>query len=229
MKIPWVDLKVKLVFKIINKFILVMTFADFLVLFGFGLIAPILAVYFTKQIEGGTLEVVGFSSMIFFIMTALFRIPIAKAIDKNLAEYDDFYVTFIGYVLLAIIPFLYIFVQKPIHLYLTEGLHGLANSMAYPGWMALFTRHIDKGKEGFSWGFYSTVANIAAAAGAAIGGMAAERMGFRFLFIFVGCFALLGAFCFLLNRRAIITKGHVIEVVRKEKVETKEVDSIEKG
>ncbi len=227
MKIPLI--KVQVISRIINRFIFIMTMADFLILFGFGLIAPILAVYFTKQIEGGTLEVVGFSSMIFFIMTALFRIPIAKMIDKNRAEYDDFYVTFAGYILLSIIPFLYIFISKPIHLYLTEALHGLANSMAYPGWMALFTRHIDKGKEGFSWGFYSTAANIAAAAGAAIGGVAAERLGFQLLFVFVGCFALMGTACFLLNRRAIITKGHLPEVPRIEKVETKEVRSIEKG
>jgi MFS family permease len=229
MKIPLPTVKVRMVFKIINRFIFIMTFADFLIIFGFGLIAPILAVYFTRQIRGGTLEVVGFSSMIFFIMTALFRIPIAKAIDKNRAEYDDFYVTFAGYLLLAVIPFIYIFISKPIHLYLTEALHGLANSMAYPGWMALFTRHIDKGKEGFGWSFYSTVANVGAAAGAAFGGMAAQRMGFHFLFVAVGCFALVGAFCFLLNRRAIITKGHVPEVLRKEKVVSDKVESIEKG
>lgn len=227
MKIPLI--KLKIVSQIINRFIFIMTFADFLIVFGFGLIAPILAVYFIEQIEGGTLEVVGFGSMIFFIMTALWRIPIAKMIDKNLAEYDDFYVTFAGYLLLAVVPFLYIFVGKPIHLYLVQGLYGLANSMAYPGWMALFTRHIDKGKEGFSWSFYSTAANIAAAAGAALGGIVAQRMGFHFLFIFVGCFALVGAFCFLLNRSAIITKGHVSSVPRIEKVESAQVESIEKG
>lgn len=181
----------------------------------FGLISPILAVYLTEQIPGGSLEVIGFSSMIFFLMTALFKMPIAKIIDKNSAEYDDYYVTLAGYFLVSFIPFLYIFVSTPLQLYIVEGIHGLATAMAYPGWMALFTRHVDKGKEGFSWSFYATSANIGAALGAAIGGIVASRVGFHFLFIMVGVFSMIGTMCLLLNRRSIITKGHVRVPARK--------------
>lgn len=213
-KIPIFSIKV--FFKVINQFIFVMALADFVVVAAFGLISPILAVYLTGQISNGSLEVIGFSSMIFFLMTALFKMPIAKIIDKNSAEYDDYYVTLAGYFLLSFIPFMYIFVSEPIHLYVLEGIHGFATAMAYPGWMALFTRHVDKGKEGFSWSFYATSANIGAAIGAAIGGVVAERIGFHFLFIAVGIFSMIGTMCLLLNRKNIITKGHVRVPVRKE-------------
>lgn len=212
MKIPLITFKV--VFGVINRFIFVLTLADFLVAAAFGLIGPILAVYFIKQIEGGTLEVVGFASMIFFITNALLKIPIAKAIDKNRAEYDDFYVTFTGYILISLIPFLYIFITKPMHLYFLEGLHGLGTALAYPGWMALFTRHLDKGKEGFSWSFYSTSANIAAGLAAAVGGVIAQRIGFHILLVLVGCLSIVGTMFLLLNRKSIITKGPVPEVPR---------------
>ncbi len=226
-KIPYP--KIKFASQIINKFIFIMTLSDFLVAGAFGLIGPILAVYLIKQIEGGTLEVVGFGSMIYFIVNALLKIPISKIIDKNKAEWDDFYVTLSGYFLISLIPFLYIFIGKPIHLYILQAIYGAGVAMSYPGWMALFTRHIDKGKEGFSWSFYSTSANMAAGAAAAIGGIIAQRIGFYYLFILVGCFSIIGTCCLILNRQSIITRGHVVSVPRIEKVETKEMDSIGKA
>lgn len=213
-KIPVFSIKV--FFQVINKFIFVMALADFVVVAAFGLISPILAIYLTEQIPGGSLEVIGFSSMIFFLMAALFKMPIAKIIDKNSAEYDDYYVTLAGYFLMSFIPFCYIFVSAPMHLYILEGIHGLSVAMAYPGWMALFTRHVDKGKEGFSWSFYATSANVGAAIGAAAGGIVAHRVGFHFLFIMVGVFSMIGTMCLLLNRKSIITKGHLRVPVRKE-------------
>jgi len=212
-KIPVFSIRV--FFKVINRFIFVMALADFVVVAAFGLISPILAVYLTDQIANGSLEVIGFGSMIFFLMTALFKMPIAKIIDRNSAEYDDYYVTLAGYFLMSFVPFLYIFVSEPIHLYVVEGIHGLATAMAFPGWMALFTRHVDKGKEGFSWSFYATMANIGAAIGAAAGGVVAQRVGFHFLFIMVGIFSMIGTMCLLLNRKSIITSGHVRVPVRK--------------
>jgi MFS family permease len=212
MKIPIPTIKI--VTQAINQFIFIMTLSDFLVASAFGLISPILAVYLVKQIENGSLEVVGIGSMIFFIMNALFKIPIAKIIDKNKAEWDDFYVTVAGYLLISSVPFFYILINKPIHLYLLQAAYGLGTATAYPGWMALFTRHIDKDKEGFSWSFYSTSTNIAAGISAALGGIIAQRVGFQFLFILVGCFSFLGTFCLFLNRGKIITKGHVPPVPR---------------
>lgn len=216
LKLPIPVFSIRVFFKVVNEFIFVMALADFVVVAAFGLVSPILAVYLTEQISNGSLEVIGFSSMIFFLTTALFRMPIAKVIDKNSAEYDDYYATLAGYFLISFIPFLYIFVSEPIHLYVVEGVHGLAVAMAYPGWMALFTRHIDKGKEGFSWSFYATSANIGAAIGAAVGGVVAQRVGFHFLFIMVGILSMIGTVCLLLNRKSIITKGHVRVPPRKE-------------
>lgn len=179
-----------------------------------GLMGPIVAVFLTKQVTSGSLAVIGYGSMIYFITTSLFKIPVAKIIDKNLAEYDDFYVTVAGYFLMSLVPFLFIFISKPIHLYLVQALNGFGTAIAYPGWMALFTRHLRKGNEGVSWGFYSTSASIGAGIAAAIGGVVAEKFGFHLLFFIVGVMSMLATLCLLFNRKEIITKGHLPKVER---------------
>lgn len=201
-------------FHFLNRFIFIMTAADFLLFSAYGLMGPILAVYLTEQVTGGSLEIVGYGSMVYFIATSLFKIPVAKLIDKNMAEYDDFYVTVAGYFLMSIIPFLFIFISKPIHLYLVQALSGFGTAIAYPGWMALFTRHLRKGEEGTTWGFYATSANFGAGIAAAVGGIVAAKFGFHLLFFIVGSISMLATICLLFNRREIITKGHVPKVAR---------------
>lgn len=206
--------KIKGFFKFLNRFILIMTAADFLLFSSLGLIGPILAVYLTKQIEGGNLEVIGFGSMVYFLVSSIFKMPVAKIIDKNLAEYDDFYVTFAGYILMSLVPFLLILISKPIHLYLVQALNGFGTAIAYPGWMALFSRHLNKGHEGTGWGFFATSTNIGSAIAAALGGILAQRFGFYNLLIIAGILSFLGSFCMLLNKKNIIISGYVAKVER---------------
>src|SRR3989344_4665254 len=65
--------------------------SDFFINAGFSVFAPVFAIFVTKQIDGGTLAVVGFAAAIFQIFKSGLQIPIAKYLDKNHGEYDDFY------------------------------------------------------------------------------------------------------------------------------------------
>ena len=77
--------------------------------------------------------------------------PIARYIDKHKGEKDDFFLMVFGSLLVSIVPFLYLFIKTPIHLYLVQVVLGIGGSFANPGWYAIFTRHIDKEKEGTEW------------------------------------------------------------------------------
>jgi len=59
--------------------------------------------------------------------------------------------------------------------------------------MAIFTRHIDKEKEGTEWGIYFTLTDLTSAALAVIGGFVATTQGFPTLIILVVIMSLFGA------------------------------------
>ena len=89
-------------------------------------------------------------------------------------------------------PFLYLFIKTSIHLYLVQVVLGIGGSFANPGWYAIFTRHIDKEKEGTEWTFENVGVALAAAVAAAVGGIIARQFGFQVLFMSVGILSFIG-------------------------------------
>ena len=63
--------------------------------------------------------------------------------------------------------------------------------------MAIFTRHIDKTKEGTEWGIYFTLTDLISAAFAAVGGYIAVSEGFPTLIISVVILSIIGALLLL--------------------------------
>ncbi|OHB22911.1 MAG: hypothetical protein A3F96_02280 [Parcubacteria group bacterium RIFCSPLOWO2_12_FULL_40_10] len=177
----------------INRMIRTLVTSDFLLISGFAVFGPIFAIFITEKIEGGTLAIIGFTSAIFQIVKSSVQIPIANYLDKNHGEKDDFYSLITGSFLVALVPFLYFFAQKPIHLYIINGIYGLGAAFAIPPWNAIFTRHIDKMHESTEWAVESVSIGIGAASAAALGGIIAEKFGFEAVFIIAGLVAMAGA------------------------------------
>jgi len=167
--------------------------SDFFVNAGFSVFAPVFAVFVTKQVQDGSLAVVGFAAAVFQIFKSVLQIPIAKYLDKNHGEFDDFYSMVFGTFLIALVPFLYLFVTKASHIYLIQMLYGIGASFAIPPWYAIFTRHIDKMQEGVEWSLDSIAIGVGAALSAALGGLLTEKFGFQFVFLLGGFLAILGA------------------------------------
>lgn len=177
---------------LVNKIIRVLVIGDIMFFSAFGLIGPIFAVFVTGQIAGATVATAGFAATINLLVRALLQMPIARYIDKHKGEKDDFLFMVVGSLLVSIVPFTYLFVTLPIHLYFSQVILGIGGALANPGWFAIFTRHIDKGKEGTEWTLENVGIGLAAAGAAAIGGVLAERLGFYNLFLIVGILSLIG-------------------------------------
>ncbi len=169
-----------------------MVIGDVMFFSAFGLIGPIFAVFVTNQIAGATVATVGFAAMVNLLVRAILQMPVARYIDKHKGEKDDFLFMVVGSTLISIVPFAYLFVTLPIHLYLAQVVLGIGGALTNPGWFAIFTRHIDKGKEGTEWTLENVGVGLAAAGAAAIGGILAERLGFHNLFLIVGILSLIG-------------------------------------
>ena len=178
---------------LINRMIRTLVTSDFLLISGFAVFGPVFAIFITQKIEGGTLAIIGFTAAVFQIVKSSVQIPIANYLDKNHGEKDDFYSLIIGSFLVALVPFLYLFAQKPIHLYIINGIYGLGAAFAIPPWNAIFTRHIDKMHESTDWAVESVSIGIGAASAAALGGIIAEKFGFEMVFIVAGLVAMAGA------------------------------------
>ena len=69
-----------------------------------------------------------------------------------------------------------------------------SEALAYPGWMAIFTRHADHKHAGFNWSFFSTVVLGSTAIAGSLGGYIGETYGFRPLFLGMGVMTFLGFF-----------------------------------
>ncbi len=176
----------------VNKIIRVLVLGDVMFFSAFGLIGPIFAIFVTNQVAGATIATAGFAATINLLVRALLQMPVARYIDRHKGEKDDFIFMVAGSTLISIVPFAYFFVITPLHLYLAQAVLGLGGALANPGWYAIFTRHIDKNKEGTEWSLENIGVGLAAAGTAAIGGLLAQHFGFRNLFLIVGVLSLLG-------------------------------------
>ena len=192
--------------KKINRIIKILTFSDLVIIGSFGLVEPIFAVFITDSISGGGIEVVGIASSIFLLAKSLGQIPAAAIIDKIRGEKDDFWFLFGGSLVCSLIPLLYIFVSRPIELYVVQLIYGLASASLMPAWYAIFTRHVDKDKEAIEWGVYRTILDMGGAIAASLGGFIASIFGFDNLFLIVSSISFLGAFLLLLIKRDICFK-----------------------
>jgi len=191
--------------------------SDIALLTGFGFIAPIFAIFIAQRITVGDMgeaaRVAGFAAAVYFGTKSLFMIPFGKYLDKNHGEKDDLCFVIIGNILAAGAAFGYIFSSLPWHIYALGALYSLGMAMNIPGWTAIFTRHIDKGKEAFEWATRSTVIGIGTGISGALGGIIANALGFNVLFIGIGIFVLISALLPFLIYKDVYRKDHTLSRV----------------
>ncbi|MFZ2969542.1 MAG: MFS transporter [Minisyncoccia bacterium] len=90
-------------------------------------------------------------------------------------------------------------------LFLAQFILGVGSGLCYPGWMAIFTKFTDKGREGYSWSLYNTYTTISIALAAIIGAYVAQNFGFHAVFCLMFVFSLLSTFL-ILNMHKYIEK-----------------------
>ena len=192
----------------LNKVIRVLVLSDFLLQSGWGLIGPIFAIFITQQIKGGTLVAVGFIAATYWFVKSIAQPFIAHFLDVKKGERDDFKFLIYGLFLANLVPLGYIFVTQLWHVFLLEIIRGLCMACVIPSWAGIFTRHIDKGWEAFSWSIESTGIGLAFAISAAFGGILVTFLGFKVVFVLVSFFGLGSCLLLLLIRKQLLSKDH---------------------
>ncbi len=176
----------------LNRVIQFLTLSDILMLSGWGLVNPILAVFFTEQIEGANVAFAGLAVTTYFLIKSILQIPVARFIDLRRGEWDDYWVMIAGSILISLSAFLFIFAQYPWHVIAIQLVSGLGGALSYPSWQAIFTRHIDRREEGLEWSLYYSTTDLGAALTAGVGGLLAATFGYDLVFLVVGTASLVG-------------------------------------
>ncbi len=184
----------------INKVIRTLIVSDFFLQCGWGLIGPIFAIFITQQINGGTLAAVGLIAATFWFVKSVAQPFIAHYLDVKKGEKDDFNLLVFGMFFANLIPLAYIFTTELWHIFLLEAIRGLCMACVLPSWAGIFTRHIDRGWEAFSWSIESTTIGFAFSFAAAFGGILATFLGFKIIFVLISLFGLGATFLLFFMR-----------------------------
>ena len=207
-------------FKNFNKVILYLTLSDSFVWGPFIIIANLAALYLSPKLGVDTVSFVGIGTGIYFLTRALFQMPIGMLTDKIENDRDEIILLFLGMVLMGI-PFLfYPMITEPFQYYVLQFIFGIGVSFNLPNWRKLFALNLDRGKEGFQYGFYETVISLSTAIFSALIGYIANlgdiyfdwaMRGVAILMMLAGVWVLL--ILSVKNRKS--HNGHVIIPVEK--------------
>ncbi len=187
-----------------NRTIKLLMLSDIFVLTGFGLIDPVLAIFITEGVSGGSLIAVGVAVMLFLIIKSFLQLPFSRYVDSHR---EKVLYLIIGACIIMVVPFIYSITTTIEGVYIAQSLRGIGAAMAYPTWLSLFSTHLDRKHEGFEWALYSTSVGIGTAIAGFVGASIVSIAGFPAAFTFAGILSIIGvAVLFGLERRKYLIK-----------------------
>ena len=176
----------------INQVVLIIIFAQFVFTAGASLNAPLFAAFVLQDI-GAAVAVVGFASALYWAAKSVLQLPIARWLDRNHGEIDDYYSLLIGIAISTLGVFLFYLAKEVWHIFAIQAVIAIGDAFAVPPLYAIFIRHIDAGSEGFE---YSLQSSFSFGAGSALGGILSGLMvgivGIRSLYLLNGVLMVIG-------------------------------------
>jgi len=177
----------------VNRLIRFFVVSDLFFWSGWGLLTPIFAIFIVNRIQGATVLTVGIASAIYWVVKALFQMPVALYLDKHEGERDDFHALISGLILGGITAFSFLLVNSAAGLYFVIFLQALAFGLYTPAWSAIFSRHLDKKNYAFDWSLDNTTIGLALGITAFVGAALASAFGFNAIFVATGVLSFISA------------------------------------
>ncbi|MFH2063499.1 MAG: MFS transporter [bacterium] len=189
----------------INRIILTLINTNLLFYLAVGLTGPIVAIFYSDRVNGGSVALAGLAVATFWVVKSAVQVPVSLYADRHPGEADDYGLMVAGFTLAALVPFCYyLFVTEAWQVLLIEAANGAAYGLCVPTYLAIFTRHIDHRRENFEWTLQSNAVGLGYAAAAAVGGLMAERFGFRVLFLVASAIMFLAPVALLFIREDLV-------------------------
>ena len=145
--------------------------------FGDNLIGPFYAVFVEKI--GGSILDMGFTVTVFGLSTGMLMILVGKISDKL----NKKLITILGYGMYALGSLPYLIISSPWQLFILQIIFAIGTACLSAPLIALFAKHIEKGKEGSQWGLEGGGAYLAVGIASFIGTLIINQWGFTILFL----------------------------------------------
>lgn len=176
----------------LNQVILVIILAQFVFTVAANLSVPFFALFVVQDI-GAAAAAVGFASAVYWVVKSVLQLPIARWIDRNHGEIDDYYSLLIGLTITITGLFLFYFARELWHIFAIQALIGIGDAFVVPPLYAIFSRHLDHGSEGFEWALQSSFSfGAGSALGGTLSGILVSTLGIRPLFLINATLMLIG-------------------------------------
>ncbi len=200
-----------------NRILRLLILSDFFFWTGLGFVGPILAIYINDDIQNSTLGLTGLAVSIFWIMKALVALLVSRYTDHENGNWHKLTTMVIGYIIAFLSPFGFLFAKDIVDIIFIQFIFGTGMGMAYPGWMTIFSRFLETGKEGFAWSLDGAGIGLGNSAAIAVSGFVAEYFGFTALFLLTIGFNFLSLLCILMlffkYREEILSKKHKLRYI----------------
>ncbi len=184
-----------------NKLVVNFILADFFLQSGWGFIGPVFAIFMTDQISGGTVGTVGIAAGVYWITRSTIQPFVARTMDMVKGDEDDMNFLIAGLIAVSLLSLGYLIATNIWHIFLIEFLRGLAKGCIVPAWYGMFTHYMDQRWRSFTWALHSTFVGYALGFTAIFGGMVADMVGFKIVFVLVSASAMISAIIVYITKR----------------------------
>lgn len=173
-----------------NKILKLLITYDLLTISSFGLAQPIFAIFLKEEITGASVAAIGTASAIFLASKSIIQPFVGKIADHEKSNKREIIFLFFGAILIISTPLIYIVAENIYHIYLAQFVYGVGSAFSFASWYALYSKFIDKNKEGYEWSIYDSITGLASAFTAFIGGFITQFFGFTAIFLIIFVFTL---------------------------------------
>ncbi len=182
----------------LNRVVKALIFADFFLFFSWGLIVPIFAIFVVDHIDAeNAASIAGISIGLYWVVKSVLQVPIAKWLDFNKGEKDDYWLLVVGLIITSFSPLFFLVATEASHLYIIQAIHGIGMALTAPSWGGIFLRHKEPGVEAEEYSLDNSALGLGVGLSAILGGVVAEVIGFSALFIGVSIIGMISVFIIL--------------------------------
>ncbi len=164
---------------------------------GINAVGPIFAVFVADHVSGGSVEAAGTSVTVYLLARVMVELFVARILNQSTDD-KKFVFAMSGTFVVGLCYVGFMFADNIVTVLFLQAAVGASLAVASPAKYALFSEHLDKGKESTEWGVYDAVSMGGMALTAAIGGYVAQTYGFAFLFGIAATLILIGTLPFAL-------------------------------
>jgi len=180
-----------------HKNVKILLLTSILIHSGANLLAPIYAI-FIKDI-GGDLIDAGIAIGIYALLKGVFYFLFGRIKEELFSKRI---MMCIGYAVMGLGYLAYMFANKPLDVFLIQGIISLGETVINPSWSAIIATSLEKGKERHLYANFFGYRSIFEGVAAIFGGLFAMEFGFNVLFGIMASFAITSGLLSLLIKES---------------------------